>query len=44
MQRVRIEDLASELGASLASVRGDLNRYGITVARGAPRHRPLTGA
>jgi hypothetical protein len=44
MQRVRIEDLASELGASLASVRGDLDHYGITVARGAPRHRPLTGA
>jgi hypothetical protein len=43
MQRVRIEDLASELGASLASVRGDLDRYGITVAGGAPRHRPLTG-
>jgi hypothetical protein len=40
MQRVRIEDLASELGASVSAVRGDLDRHGITVARGAPRHRP----
>jgi hypothetical protein len=39
VQRVRIEDLASELGASVSAVRGDLDRSGITVARGAPRRR-----
>jgi hypothetical protein len=43
MQRIRIEDLASELGASVSAVRGDLDRYSITVARGAPRRRPLSG-
>jgi hypothetical protein len=42
MQRIRIEDLASELGASVSAIRGDLDRYGITVARGAPRRRPLS--
>jgi hypothetical protein len=41
VQRVRTEDLAVELGASVSAVRGDLDRYGIKVARGAPRRRPL---
>jgi hypothetical protein len=41
-QRVRIEDLAVELGASVSAVRGDLDRYAITVARGTPRRRALT--
>jgi hypothetical protein len=41
MQRVRITDLASGLGSSLSAVRGDLDRYDITVDRGPPRRRPL---
>jgi hypothetical protein len=41
-QRVRIEDLASELGASVSAVRGDLDRHAITVARDTPRRRPPT--
>jgi hypothetical protein len=44
MQRVRIDDLASELGVSVSAVRGDLDRYGITVARGVPRRRSLPSA
>lgn len=42
VQRVRIEDLASELRSSVSAMRGDLARYAITVARAAPRRRPLT--
>jgi hypothetical protein len=38
-ERVRIEDLAGELGASVSAVRRDLDRLGIEVARGAPRRR-----
>ncbi len=38
-QRIRIEDLAAELGVAVSAVRGDLGRFGIDVRRGAPRRR-----
>jgi len=41
-QRIRIEDLARELGASVSAVRADLDRCKIEVRRGVPRRRPLT--
>lgn len=40
-RRIRIVDLARELDASVSAVRGDLDRFGIDVRRGAPRRRPL---
>jgi hypothetical protein len=40
-QRIRIEDLAAELGASVSAVRGDLDRFSIEVGRGAPRRGRL---